>query len=246
MSTRVRSARPDIVIDRVSQGTTFFEAAVSALDDVEFTRASHLPGWSRAHVVAHVARNADALVNLLSWARTGVETPMYTSPDQRATEIEAGARLRPDALRADLQAADAGLADAIAALPDACWDAQVRTARGRLVPVSEVAWMRVREVWVHAGDLGAGVTFDAIPDEVCTALLDDIAAAFRARAEAPSVALRAEDGQHGWLLGAVEGADLVTVCGSTPSLAAYAAGRPVPGPLNTTSARPVPALPAWL
>jgi len=246
MNTSVRSARPDIMIDWVSQGTTLFEAAVSALDDVEFARASHLPGWSRAHVVAHVARNADALVNLLDWARTGVETPMYTSPDQRTTEIEAGARLRPDALRADLCAADARLADAMAALPDAAWDAQVRTARGRLVPVSEVAWMRVREVWVHAGDLGAGVTFDAIPDEVCTALLDDIAAAFRARAEAPAVALRAEDGQRSWLLGAAEGADLVTVCGSIPSLAAYAAGRPVPGPLNTTSARPVPALPAWL
>lgn len=27
-----------------------------------------------------MARNADALLNLLNWARTGVETPMYVSP----------------------------------------------------------------------------------------------------------------------------------------------------------------------
>lgn len=246
MSTRIRSARPDAVIDRVSQGTVVFEAAVSALDDIEIARASHLPGWSRAHVVAHVARNSDALINLLDWARTGVETPMYTSTDQRAAEIEAGARLRPDVLRADVRAADARLADAIAALPDVCWEAQVRTARGRLVPVSEVAWMRAREVWVHAVDLGAGVDFDAIPHEICAALLDDIAAAFRTRPEPPSVALTAEDDQRGWLLGVADATDLVTVRGSIPSLAAYAAGRPVPGPVNTTSARPVPALPAWL
>jgi maleylpyruvate isomerase len=32
---------------------------------------SALPGWSRAHVLTHVARNADAMINLLTWARTG-------------------------------------------------------------------------------------------------------------------------------------------------------------------------------
>ncbi|MBD3008267.1 maleylpyruvate isomerase N-terminal domain-containing protein [Streptomyces sp. 5-10] len=76
------------------------------MTDVGFARPSALPGWSRAHLVAHVARDADALVNLLNWARTGVETSMYASADQRAREIEEDARRRPEDLRAELLAAD--------------------------------------------------------------------------------------------------------------------------------------------
>ncbi|WP_275562766.1 maleylpyruvate isomerase N-terminal domain-containing protein [Streptomyces sp. 5-6(2022)] len=76
------------------------------MTDVGFARPSALPGWSRAHLVAHVARDADALVNLLNWARTGVDSSMYASADQRAREIEEDARRRPEDLRAELLAAD--------------------------------------------------------------------------------------------------------------------------------------------
>lgn len=86
------SERPAAMLGRVTKGTAAFEADVHRLTDPGFPRPSYLPGWSRAHVVAHVARNADALVNLLIWARTGIETPMYASGDQRAREIEEGAR----------------------------------------------------------------------------------------------------------------------------------------------------------
>ncbi|WP_373302302.1 maleylpyruvate isomerase N-terminal domain-containing protein [Streptomyces flaveus] len=65
----------------------------------------------QGHVVAHVARDAEALVNLLTWARTGVTTPMYASGDQRAREIEDGARQPVGALRTDLLAADGRLAE---------------------------------------------------------------------------------------------------------------------------------------
>jgi len=34
------------------------------------------------------------MVNLLSWARTGTETPMYASAESRNADIEAGAGLR--------------------------------------------------------------------------------------------------------------------------------------------------------
>ena len=38
-------------------GQSFFSARVAALDDAAFAGASGLPGWTRAHVVAHVALN---------------------------------------------------------------------------------------------------------------------------------------------------------------------------------------------
>ncbi|MFI1506180.1 maleylpyruvate isomerase family mycothiol-dependent enzyme [Streptomyces sp. NPDC020597] len=240
------SERPAAMLGRVTKGTAAFEAAVHRLTDPGFTRTSCLPGWSRAHVVAHVARNADALGNLLIWARTGVETPMYASGDQRAREIEEGARQPAEKLRAELLAADGRLAEELAALPDECWAATVRTARGREVPVSQVPWMRVREVWVHAVDLNIDTSFDDVPHDVCSALVDDVTASLRGRPDCPSVRLRSEDGAHTWLLGDSDGVEPVVVSGDLPTLAAYATGRPVPGPLYPTGGGFLPKLPAWL
>lgn len=245
------SSRPDLMLDWVAKGTAVFEAAAHTVTDVGFARPSLLPGWSRAHVVTHVARNAGALVNLLTWARTGVATPMYASADQRSREIEDGVHASPDDLRADLRAAETQLAEAIASLPDEAWGAMVRTARGREVPVSEAAWMRVREVWVHSVDLDVHTTFDDVPWEVCAALLDDVATSFAARADAPRVVLRSDDGSRTWTFGppdavAPEAVAPVTVTGEVPSLAAYATGRPVPGALHADGGGWLPALPAWL
>ncbi|MFL5993021.1 MAG: maleylpyruvate isomerase family mycothiol-dependent enzyme [Streptomyces sp.] len=240
------SARPAAMLEQAAKGTAAFEAAVHRLTDPGFTRPSSLPGWSRAHLVAHVARNADALVNLLTWARTGVETPMYASGDQRAHEIEEGARRPAAELRAQLLAADDRLAAELAALPDDRWAATVRTARGREVPASQVPWMRVREVWVHAVDLNIDTGFDDVPHEVCAALLDDVTAAFRAHPDCAPVELRAKDADRTWLLGAPAGAEPVVVSGDLPSLAAYATGRPVPGPLYPTGGGSLPKPPAWL
>src|SRR4029453_13661966 len=54
-------------------------APAAALDDAALSGRSLLPGWTRGHVLTHLARNADGAVNLLTWARTGVETPHYAS-----------------------------------------------------------------------------------------------------------------------------------------------------------------------
>ena len=42
--------------------------------------ASLLPGWTRAHLLAHVARDADAMRNLLTGARSGQDRPAYAAP----------------------------------------------------------------------------------------------------------------------------------------------------------------------
>ncbi|MYW05496.1 maleylpyruvate isomerase N-terminal domain-containing protein, partial [Streptomyces sp. SID3343] len=65
------------------EGTRVFADRVAELPEDAFGGPSALPGWSRAQLVAHVARNADALANLAAWARTGVETPMYADARER-------------------------------------------------------------------------------------------------------------------------------------------------------------------
>jgi hypothetical protein len=76
-----------------ADGERFFGEALDRLPGAGPDGPSLLPGWSRRTVIAHVARNADALCNLLTWARTGVETPMYASAEAREAAIAATAQL---------------------------------------------------------------------------------------------------------------------------------------------------------
>lgn len=158
----------------VEHGTGLFLAQVAPLGEEEMSRPSILPGWTRKHLVAHVAANADALGNLVRWARTGEPTPMYSSADQRTADIEAGAKLSATELKARVNEAARTLAAAMAALTGDDWRNEVVTAQGRTVPATEIPWLRAREVCVHAVDLGTGLTFAHFPEDFLSALVADI------------------------------------------------------------------------
>jgi maleylpyruvate isomerase len=217
------------------KGTEHFLAALDLVHDLG--RPSLLQGWTRKHLVAHVAANAEALLNLVRWARTGEPTPMYASPEQRTADIERGA-VKPDGeLRAWVRDSAERLADGLAALTEEQWAHPVRTAQGRLVPASEVPWMRSREVLIHAVDLDAGLTFVDLPEDFLAALVDDIAAKRSHAADGPALAVRTTDGARTW---SVTGSGSpVAVTGTLPELAAYLAGR-------RSLLVAAPALPRWL
>ena len=224
-------------------GTERFEAAVQDLDPHAVTEPTRLSGWHRGHLIAHVARNADALRNLLTWARTGVETPMYPDAERRASQIEAGAA-RPLAEQvADLLQADAMLAEAVSTMPDEAWTVPVRTARGRQVMAAEVPWMRTREVWVHGVDLGTGCAFDDQPADLTRALLADVVTVLAKRAGVPALVMVATDGQ-GELTLPGQGHP-VWVTGSRTRLLGWLTGREAGDALGADPA-PLPPLPAWL
>ena len=73
---------------KVAASEERFIATMEGLEEAALVEPSLLPGWSRGHVVAHVALNAHSNVNLMNWARTGVETPQYPSEQHRADDIE--------------------------------------------------------------------------------------------------------------------------------------------------------------
>jgi maleylpyruvate isomerase len=218
---------------------------------VPWIQPARLAGWTRAHVVAHVAANAEALVNLATWARTGVETPMYASPDQRGSDIEKGALLPESRLREWFSHSAAGLDAALDQLDGESWTRLVRTAQGRTVPATEVPWMRTREVMVHAVDLGAGVTFDDLPTDFLAELLHDAAGKRSREADGPAVVLLSTeptglvDGTPRSTAWPVVGSgDTVQVRGPIAQLAAYVTGREHVG--LTTDGAPLPVLPRWL
>jgi maleylpyruvate isomerase len=154
--------------------TPVFLNAVDSLSEASFAEPTALPGWTRAHVVAHVHSNAEALQRLVRWARTGDESRMYASPAQRSEEIESGARLEPGKLRALVHESAQALEDDLAQLTVAERANIVVTAQGRSITAAEIPWLRCREVGVHAVDLDAEVTFADLPDEFLAALVQDV------------------------------------------------------------------------
>lgn len=213
---------PHANLDLARRGTAYFARRLMQLDDDDLDAPSLLPGWTRRHLVAHVGYNARAVARLVEWARTGVETPMYASDTQRADEIALGATLPTRALRHLVDHAAVHLDVEWRDLSDAQWDAEVVTAQGRTVPARETAWMRAKEVWVHAVDLDDGGSFLDFPPEMVDGIIADVFRAWTRRSEPGAVVLRATDrdaapGEYG------EGGPVVE--GAAADLARWLAGR---------------------
>ena len=239
------SALDDELVTRLGwmqSGTAFFVAQVGGLSDDDLLEPSRLPGWTRRHVLSHMANNAVALMNLLDWARTGIETPMYPTREARAADIESGSLRPPAELRADALESAERLAATTNAMPNTGWVGPILTALGRPATGADVPWMRTREVWVHGVDLGGAATFADVDAAVAAALLDEAARSFAGRADCPPVRLVASDGAS-FAIGPM-GTRGTEVLGTVHSLASWLLGRSDGADLETLGLLPV--LPSWL
>jgi maleylpyruvate isomerase len=224
-----------------ADGAAHLRGLMTRLGDDAFRAPSLLPGWSRAHVLTHLARNADAMINLLHWARTGVVTPAYADTEARVADIEKGAVRTPAEIRADVVASSDRLAATVRDLPEAAWAALITNVQGRVIRASAVPWMRAREMWIHAVDLDAGASFADMPGPMVDALLVEACEAMSRKPECP--VLRLVDGDQAWEVG--EGTPIV-VTGEAPELAAWLLGRSKGKPLRADGSRKLPVLPPWL
>jgi maleylpyruvate isomerase len=223
----------------MADGTGKLLAGLATLSDEALTAPTALPGWTRRYLLSHVAANAEALRNLVYWARTGEERRMYVSNSQRDADIAAGSQLPAVELRSWVQSSAQALAADLAELGDGpAWEAKVITAQGLTRSASEIPWMRDREVYIHAIDLGAGTTFADLPPEFLAVLLDDVAGRRSSKGGGPALLAAATDTGHTWEV-AGPGAPL-PVSAPLADLAAYLTGRPAP------ELKTAPALPAWL
>lgn len=174
-------ARRDLVTDPgvradlhdARRGQAYFARKLNELPNEDFTGPSLVPGWSRAHVIAHVGYHARAMARLLQWAETGVENPMHPSTEARDDEIAFGATLSARALRHLCDHAAVQLDVAWRDLPPEKWARPVRTLNDEEVPVVETVWMRIRELWLHAIDLDNGGRFEDIPERVAGRLFEE-------------------------------------------------------------------------
>ncbi|MBB5156651.1 maleylpyruvate isomerase family mycothiol-dependent enzyme [Saccharopolyspora phatthalungensis] len=169
---------------------------VAELDDLGVHRPSLLPGWSRAHVISHLARNADGVSNLLIWARTGIEHPMYASGEDRDRAITAGAARNHRLLLEDLAASCDRFEQAAHTLPDTAWTAEIADAVGDPMPAHHMLRLRLLEVWVHLVDLDHGFDFADIPLPDLEQLLEDAVQQFGGRPDVPALSVEVDFGDH--------------------------------------------------
>lgn len=239
----------DPALAELPAATDRFLATLRAWQDADVAAPSRCEGWTRGHVAAHIARNADGFVNLVAWARSGVETPMYASREQRNADIEAGSSHGPLALETDVEESAERLLAALAEVPEDRMGTTLRLGSGRVVTAAELPWLRLREVEIHHVDLDAGYEFARTPAWVLARILDETAAMTAARAaqggpglEAELVADDAEGAATGrWTLGEAPG---VTVHGRLADLVAWVTGRGDGAALRTVGG-PLPRVPAW-
>jgi maleylpyruvate isomerase len=212
------------------------------LDDAAMHGPSHLPTWTRGHVVSHLARNADGLVNLLTWARTGIESPMYASAADRDADIQEGAHRLAQVQQEDLKAAAERFAMAAEVMSENDWEASVTNWQGQHLPVSLVPWMRLTEVLVHHVDLATGCDFDRVLElagDQVEPFVDYVVTRFTDRPGMPTLRLLIElptGDDRTWLLG--DGDDPTDVQTPAAPALAWLTGRD-----GTTG---LPALPRWL
>jgi maleylpyruvate isomerase len=137
------------LVQQIDAATERLLDTVRRLTDDDVRQPSLLPGWTRGHVLTHVARTGDAMCNLLTWARTGVETPAYESQEARDADIEAGAGRTAGELFADVVATAAAFRTATDMLPDSAWHFPVRVLGWAEFPVEQLLVRRLVEVELH-------------------------------------------------------------------------------------------------
>ncbi|MFE9706468.1 maleylpyruvate isomerase family mycothiol-dependent enzyme [Streptomyces sp. NPDC005930] len=216
----------------VRDATERLLTAVGKLDNAAVTEPSRLPGWSRGHVLAHLARNADALVNVLE-AR-----PMYASGEARDADIERDAPRPLDAQLADVRESAARFQETGAAPAD--WTRTVELRNGVTDSASRVPFRRWAEVELHHVDLGIGYELEDLPAEFTERETDFLAARFAGHPDVPPT--RLTDGTRVWRTGREAGTPEVTVSGPPADLLGWLAGRRE-GAALTAEGGPLPALP---
>lgn len=152
------------VLQQVDAATERLLHSVGSLDEGQAREPSRLPGWTRAHVLAHVARSGEAMANLLRGARTGTPAAAYESQEARNAAIEEGAR-RPLTVLLPEVIDSAGLFRGEAFdLPDTAWETPVRILASAEFPVAELLVRRLVEIELHHVDLDLGYDWRDWPE----------------------------------------------------------------------------------
>jgi maleylpyruvate isomerase len=192
--------------------------------DEDVAAPSLCEGWSRGHVLTHLARNSDGIAATLAGALRGEIVERYPDGwDARNAAIDAGARRRFADLATDVRESAHRLDAAFEAVASAdAWNRE--TEHGH--PARHWLLARWTEVEIHRVDLAAGYEPDQWPAKLVGALLERDVPRVADRTPTPLLIVTDSDGDAGpreWRVGAGEP---VQVRGPDWAVLAWLAGRP--------------------
>jgi maleylpyruvate isomerase len=159
--------------DQIDDATQRLLGTARVITEPDLRQPSLLPGWTRAHVLAHLARNADAMRTLLVGARTGQDRPAYPSSEARDADIERGAAQEAKDLAADVADSAMALRTIARQLPDQAWVCSVRVPGSARFPAVQLLTRRLVEVELHHCDLAAGYNPADWPDSFASLELEE-------------------------------------------------------------------------
>ena len=166
---------PADVLAELHKAAAIVASTAAKFTDEDVKAPSALPGWTRGHVLAHLAGITNAMARQLEYAARGETVELYDGgQDGRNKAIEMAARHSADAHRADL---DAGLDRALKAF-DALesgsgWQAAIAYRGGVVLDGGLALW---RELVIHTADLGTGYGPETWSRPFCEHLFDFLAA----------------------------------------------------------------------
>lgn len=223
----MRDVRPE-----VKAAAQLANDTVSGLDDDAVRAPSGLPGWSRGHVITHIANFSEAMTRQVEEALQGRLVEVYDGGrPARDAAIEAGAGRSAGEQQEHLQRATNALIAAWEKVGPDDWQRPVLHRNSNLAAAIYATW---RELTIHTTDLALEPTPDGWPTEFCLHLLDFL----RPRTpEGIHLIVRANDGSR-WETG-IGKQHVLT--GTLTDLTAWYAGRTPPGHITG----PAPNLLPW-
>jgi maleylpyruvate isomerase len=224
---------PPVALVALRSSTAALVRGIDAEDwaDADVRAPSLLPNWTRAHVLTHIARNADSFTRAVSGALRGEIVRRY--PDGQAgrtADIEAGATRALPELAADVRVSAQRLDEAFAAVAEvAGWELPTEEAT-----VGEYVIARWREVEIHRVDLAGAYTADQWPADFVAYLLPEAATRQCGQATTPmQITVTAEGSLVPALAGqswTVGDGDRIDVTGPDWAVLAWLVGRPGAAP----------------
>lgn len=209
---------------------------LEALDPSALRGPSLLPGWTAAHVVAHLAGNAWSHVRMLDGCLAGEVRSQYADDRAREDGI-AGLAAQPEhVVAASAAAAAAALEQRWAAMQPEHWARPVRWLDRGTAPAHSTVWSRWKEVEVHRVDLAAGYQPADWPPLFPERLLQQLLR----RADLPAMLL----GPSGRADVAVGDGKGPRISGPVHALAGWLSGRSDGAGLRVSQG-PLPSLPPW-
>ncbi|MEU8967889.1 maleylpyruvate isomerase family mycothiol-dependent enzyme [Streptomyces monashensis] len=155
--------------------------SAGALSDAALRAPSELPGWTRGHVLAHVAHSADAYVRLLGLARTGREPGPRADRAALAAALERDAALPAGRLTALLRESLDRFTAQARTMPAPAWDHLVAALAGWRHPARYLLLRCLRELETHHLDIGTGYGTEQWPGAYVSWALDDTLGTLRAQ-----------------------------------------------------------------